>query len=243
MAKRKKPIQRIGLAYKSWLKWKNIKYPIFFAILVYLFDVWRDNIVEKYLSMLANWLSSNIYPLILGVFQDHPYLFGFYVFLLINIGLLIHAYFTSGPPRGLKIIDKKIDSTVRVVVKNNTGDDLVNCEARVLCISLLDGKEQRYKSLGLNPTLRWYSRGFPEGKTTEIKDKTEGIFGIVSYTKFKNEREILVLDIGLTYKIFEGRSKVEILFGGNTKTGEIRNYKLDAIIDYDGKCTAIEIWI
>lgn len=113
-----------------------------------------------------------------------------------------------------------------------------------MSISLLNNKAKniKYHPYGLSPKLRWYSRGFPEGITTEIKDKTEGIFGIASPVRFKNEPEFWALDFPSSYKIIKGKSKVEILFGGNTKKGETRNYKLYAIIDYDGKNANIEIW-
>lgn len=80
-------------------------------------NVLRDTIIGNWINILGNWLLINICPSILGVFRDNPFYFGFYIFLLINIVLFIHAYIVSGPPRGLKLIDRKIDSTVRIVVK------------------------------------------------------------------------------------------------------------------------------
>ena len=231
-------------AYKRFITWKNVLATGVLVLLVYILNLWRDTIVWGWVTMLGNFISSQVSPIFLSVFQKHPYLLIFSVFILFNIILLAHAYVSSGTPHGLKIYDKKIDELVRMIIENNTGHDLIDCQAQVLDIVSLnkDGLKEPYEFMGLTPQLRWYSRGFPEGITTEIKDKTKGIFGIASLVKYKNEDEVASLDFPYLYELHKGKSKAEILFHGNTKQGDTTNYRLSAIIDYDGKSIKIEIW-
>jgi hypothetical protein len=176
-------------------------------------------------------LTSATIPFFANTFQTHPYLFELTVFLLLNSFVIMHAYVTSRAPHGLRILEKKIGMYTRILVENNTGHDLLDCEIEVLNVKGLDSNLP-YRLEGLYNKLRWYIQGnIPNGITTNIKNQSHAEAGtVVSY-----ENNVISLEFPHQYAIRDGKTRVDVLFTGHTKQGDTKSSRFWLYIERDGE--------
>ena len=178
-----------------------------------------------------------ILPYFSSLFHGYPYLYVFIIFLLINLLVIIHAYFVTFLPLGLSVDSKYYDSPKYfvIVVSNNTGDNLKECEIELVEMiklsentpkSCIEDYQQRTPA-----KMHWINGNEMIGTTTEIKNGRNGIAGVV-YTKKTNDGRLCFGNDLPPLMIWPGTNKAKIHFSGITAKGDTKSKEIFLEINF-----------
>jgi len=178
-----------------------------------------------------------ILPYFSNLFHGQPYLYVFMFFLLINLGIIVHADFVTYLPLGLSIDTKYCEAPkfFTISISNKTGDNLKECELELVEMNKFSESTPRacindYKAR--TPTKLYWIDGYEMTETiTEIKNGRKGIAGVV-FLGSKMDGQLFFGNHLPPLAIWPGKNEATLHFSGVTARGDTKTKDIYLTIDF-----------